>query len=229
MSDEMNDLIAEAREFLRSENAQYYDSSLIGALADALEAATRERVQGEPNDDREALARVLYIARDDFALPDRMAKAWDAPGPHGRQRWYRYADAVLAAGFSRASVPDAATEEKFKKAEAFDKAVALSERRQTLLEEAEAERDAALAAIERVRVVADDWASDEDAKGLHFDLRAALDGAPEPEWEYQGRTDYGRVVAQGSLDEVGFLSEHLFWERRRPAGEWLPVEGESKP
>ncbi|MFA5606633.1 MAG: hypothetical protein WDA07_05540 [Leucobacter sp.] len=40
---------------------------------------------------------------------------------------------------------DAATEEAFKKAAAFDKAVALSERRQTLLEEAEAERDAALA------------------------------------------------------------------------------------
>lgn len=49
------------------------------------------------------------------------------------------------------------------------------------LEAATRERDAALAAIERVREVADDWASDEDAKGLHFDLVSALDGAPEPE------------------------------------------------
>ena len=45
----------------------------------------------------------------------------------------------------------------------------------------EAERDAAVAAVERVRAAAKDWECDEDAKGLHFDLVAALDGAPEPE------------------------------------------------
>ena len=86
---------------------KYPDNWRVEARA-ALEAATRVPVQGEPNDDREALARALFIASDDFAYADRMANAWDAPGPHGRQRWYRYADAVLAAGFSRATVPDAA-------------------------------------------------------------------------------------------------------------------------
>lgn len=34
--------------------------------------------------------------------------------------------------------------------------------------------ESAEAAIERVRAVADEWSHDEDAKGLHFDLLAAL-------------------------------------------------------
>lgn len=57
--------------------------------------------EASSNDEREALARVLFIASDDFAFADRMAKAWDAPGTHGRARWYNYADKVLAAGFRR--------------------------------------------------------------------------------------------------------------------------------
>lgn len=58
----------------------------------------RKRVQHEPTDDkREALARILFIASDSRRT-DELAKAWDAPGPHGRQRWYDYADAVLTAG-----------------------------------------------------------------------------------------------------------------------------------
>lgn len=105
------ELIAEARAWAPCAMSPTGQLKLITRLADALEAATRVPVQGEPNDDREALARVLYIASDDFAFADRMAKAWDAPGAHGRQRWYRYADAVIAAGFSHATVPDAATEE----------------------------------------------------------------------------------------------------------------------
>lgn len=54
------------------------------------------------------------------------------------------------------------------------------------------------------------------------DYLAALDGAHEPEetgLEYRARTDYGRVVAQGSLGEIGHLSGHI-WERRRKAGPW---------
>ena len=105
-----------------------------------------------------------------------------------------------------------------------------------------AERDAAVAAIERVRDVAMKHRSVEQHNEMvpvtdiadlirepsSADYLAALDGAPEPEWEYRARTDYGRVVAQGSLDEIGYLSGHI-WERRRKADPWLPVEGESKP
>lgn len=36
------ELIAEARAFLASENAQYYDASLVRDLVDALESATTE-------------------------------------------------------------------------------------------------------------------------------------------------------------------------------------------
>lgn len=103
---------------------------------------------------------------------------------------------------------------------------------------AEAERDAALAAIERVRAVADHWSSDEDAKGLHFDLVAALDGAPEPEWEYgrEYRDEAGCPHVRESSD-VSSPDGHRadgspYWNyramRRRPAGPWLPVEGESE-
>jgi hypothetical protein len=74
-------------------------------------------LEGEPapveGDEREALARAIFIASDDFAFADRMAKAWDAPGTHGRARWYNYADAILAAGFRRPSTP---TEEDVERA-----------------------------------------------------------------------------------------------------------------
>lgn len=74
-----------------------HDSFIAGA-----EWQASRKPEAAPSDtDREALARAVFIASDDFAFADRMAKAWDAPGPHGRARWYRYADAVLAAGFSR--------------------------------------------------------------------------------------------------------------------------------
>lgn len=39
--------------------------------------------------------------------------------------------------------------------------------------------EAAEAAIQRVREVMSDWDTDEDAKGLHFDLERALDGGEQ--------------------------------------------------
>lgn len=78
----------------------------------ALVAATRVPVQGEPNDDRERIAAILQLRH-----PGNMYSTCE-----------RDADAILAAGFSRATVPDAATELR-------------------------AERDAAVAAIERVRAL----------------------------------------------------------------------------
>lgn len=39
--------------------------------------------------------------------------------------------------------------------------------------------EAAEAAVQRVREVMSDWDTDEDAKGLHFDLERALDGGEQ--------------------------------------------------
>lgn len=54
-------------------------------------------------------------------------------------------------------------------------------------EQAEAERDAALAAVERVRDLASSlrgrYAENSDAAYFTSQFLAALDGAPEPEWE----------------------------------------------
>lgn len=84
-------LIAKARDMAA---ASYGGTSrTLRDLADALEAS----LTVPDGDVRELIARTLFIASDDFAFADRMAKAWDAPGPHGRQRWYNYADAILAA------------------------------------------------------------------------------------------------------------------------------------
>lgn len=229
------ELIAEARAWAPCAMSPTGQLKLITRLADALEAATRVPVQGEPNDDREALARVLYIASDDFAFADRMAKAWDAPGAHGRQRWYRYADAILTAGFSRAVVPDAATEAK----NAWHLAADVWQARALKVE---AERDAALAAVERVRAIHPNvngechTCSDENGpKRWPCDTLAALDGAPEPEWEYQWGEPGGSFegfdsfatedLARAEMELDSYYSSHRVM-RRRKAGPWLPVEGE---
>jgi len=116
------------------------------------------------------------------------------------------------------------------------------------LEAATRERDAALAAIERIRravaghpecdryeegdVISCGW------KSAYASVVAALDGAPEPEWEYGlGNRKSPRDAGIPYLDEA-----HVRWlasaleetptfgpqlVRRRKAGPWLPVEGES--
>lgn len=68
---------------------------------------------------------------------------------------------------------------------------------------------------------------------------AALDGAPEPEWEYAAgytaldgkphpfeNRGYLRIVAEADREECG--SDEAIIVRRRKAGPWLPVEGENK-
>ena len=101
-------------------------------------------VQGEPNDDRGTLMEAMKRGEK-----VRQA-AWSAYGqepdgegtkPHS-DNWYR-AEALMAAGFSRATVPDAATEAK----NAWHLS---SDVRQARALKAEAERDAALAALGRV-------------------------------------------------------------------------------
>lgn len=139
-------------------------------LADALEAATRVPVQGEPND--ELIEYALDYIENGTMRPGRRE--------------------ALRALASRATVPDAATEELLR----------IARRDASRFEDeavgAIAERDAALAAVARVReihapdsVVSDacsecsDFGTDEHPVWLGVPWPcptvAALDGAPEPE------------------------------------------------
>lgn len=116
------------------------------------------------------------------------------------------------------------------------------------LEAAARERDAALAAIGRVReavsghpecdryeegdVISCGW------KSAYASVVAALDGAPEPEWEWGYRGEkliyvHARKSRESAEGAVKDLTEYLALHgkkfevvRRRPAGPWEPVEGE---
>ena len=214
-------LIAEARKaeravYLATEEAVAKDiSRIIKGLADAL--ATRVPVQGEPNDDREALASVEAELAEwlsgkrswcdqHHGLPNEIeltAKADEAT--------IRLLIIKRDALASRATVPDAAT--------VADEYAYFA--RQTLAE-VEAERDAALAAVELVRAVAKDWERDEDAKGLHFDLVAALAGAPEPE-EPGAETGVRPWADRFRFTQMDLRGGEL--KLKQDSG--LPVEGES--
>ena len=86
-----------------------------------------------------------------------------------------------------------------------------------------AETNASLAAIERVK----ETLSLHNPNGrLVKEVLAALDGAPESEWEYRVTLKNGTELARGTLDEVRRFKT-IDIERRRLAGPWLPVEGES--
>ena len=225
-----------------------------------------QSVQGEPNDDREVLDNVLIDARE---AGDGLSAV--------RNR-------ILAAGFSRATVPDAATEEletlrDIAETHAFcadrlsiekDRADWVSreicdrgcsytggpdeecsahgrtprelwefiaqdivgrDAATARAEKAEAERDAALAAVERCRAAVEKhkhWNEDCGWDVPAIEVLAALDGAPEPEWEYECRIsapwDWRKCAADSGMCPEGS-------ERRKrtpviPAGPWLPIEKE---
>lgn len=67
-----------------SEYMGYWKGYMAGFRAHAAQQPSREQI-----------ARALFIASDPGSA-DQMALAWDAPGDGGRQRWWNYADAVLA-------------------------------------------------------------------------------------------------------------------------------------
>ncbi len=226
----VRELIAEARGFWGSETREYAEG-LVSRLADALEAATRVPVHGEPNDGA-TQDRIAEIACT--ALGHRQ-------GGDECMTDYAIADAILAEfpGFSRATVPDAATEELLRIARGD------ASRFEDEAVDAIAERDAALAAIERVRALETFSITDSYPAWTavdHDDLLAALDGAPEPEWEYGYRGMYSVMhptkagqrietpeITQRTPDN--WLPEMGEIFRRRPstpAGPWLLVEGESK-
>lgn len=197
-----NELIAEARR-----QADYLNdghSGLLRRLADALEAATRVPVQGEPNGDREALRDEFrsYLG-DEIYVCSRDHSAWS----HGTMGLDDFSLAAeddeivesLVQIASRATVPDAATEElradKMTAEEAIESVlkrpgmyglVTKTEHRNV-----KAERDAALSAVERIREAVSghpecDRYSEDDViscgwKSAYASVVAALDGAPEPE------------------------------------------------
>ena len=115
----------------------------------------------------------------------------------------------------------------------------MTEKTEDLIAEARAERDAALAAIERVRVEADAYAEQPDVMepcgAVAQALRTALDGAPEPEWEYGVWNERWAMyphqerpypsLAEAQQEASRFPSRrHVV--RRRKAGTWEPVGGE---
>ena len=204
-----SDLVAEARRWANGHPNRRV-SELIHGLVDALEAAARVPVQGEPNDDREELERILIALHPD-------ASDWELCFA---------VDAILA----RATVPDASTEAKQPEGWSNDDANAAFEEadnrfgnwrggerhefadgcyngfklgaewqkaRETFIsykaiaDEARAERDAAHAAIERVRALHSVAYSGNSRSPNAFCATcitswpcptvAALDGAPEPE------------------------------------------------
>jgi hypothetical protein len=130
--------------------------------------------------------------------------------------------------------------------EALEAALAVAPTPDTATE-LRAERDAALAVLERIRqAVAGhpkcDRYEEGDAvscgwKSAYASVVWALDGAPEPEWEYAAgytaldgkphpfkNRGYLRIVAEADREEYG--SDEAIIVRRRKAGPWLPVEGE---
>lgn len=105
------------------------------------------------------------------------------------------ADAILAAGFSRAAVPDAATEELANAKDGWDSALRIVNESNDISKKLGAERDAALAAIDRARAVclhlggvdgdvsqpAPSYYVSVGRNAVATEVLAALDGAPEPE------------------------------------------------
>ena len=108
-----------------------------------------------------------------------------------------------------------------------------------IADEARAERDAALAALERVRAVclhlggvdgdvsqpAPSYYTSIGRNVVATEVLAALDGAPEHEWEYQCTNNINttELLADPELHAKRCSGKI---ERRRKAGPWGPVEGE---
>ena len=164
-------------------------------IEDALEAATRQH----SGDDREALIDVVKRNR---SVVKRMSDGYPSVAFVADET---IADAILAAGFSRAAVPDAATEEfesliypdyeglaaavfershepafsddsrGLREARAFAESLVEMYIDQQGLKQLKAEREAALAAIERVRAAIRQYPN----YGARFAVEAALDMAPE--------------------------------------------------
>ena len=174
MSDK--ELIAEAKSRMRGDIHMPGRVFLTGVI-DALEA------RQPTENDREALVRV--VANHPIAPLMRL----------GGDAGYPLADAILAAGFSRAAVPDAATGELERAYDLIDMREFEIDNLHELISELRAEHDAALAALERVRAVclhlggvdgdvsqpAPSYYTSIGRNVVATEVLAALDGAPESE------------------------------------------------
>ena len=216
---------------------------LAHEIAPKLVAALAALTAPPEGDARERLRKVVARgAFEDFA---------DYPLDGENALVERVTDAFLAAFpvLSRTTSPDAATEAK----NAWHLS---SDVWQARALKAEAERDAALAAIERCRGVIASWKSVQASNREQFEsgnpgmivpidcvggLVAALDGAPEPEeteWVYRARNSMLNSGAHVSEEAARatlqlMIENHLFevepepvFVERRPRFAWLPVEGE---
>ena len=131
---------------------------------------------------------------------------------------------------SRATVPDAATEELERIKPLFENLSREYPNECNKRVKAEAERDAALAAVERVRaIISVKWRDGGVPSHWHSQLTAALDGAPEPEWEYGLASRTARIPnVIGVSDNMPLRDEFgRVTVRRRKAGPWEPVGGEN--
>ena len=175
---DLDELIAEARRWANGHPNRRV-SELIHGLVDALETATRVPVQGEPNNDRtpefEAIEQELFKHQPLLSMQDgsiRGCKCMDRVFVTKTEDWGTHLAEVFTR-LPRAVVPDAATEGDYH--EGLEEGIKIGR----------AERDAALAAIERVRDLANSlrgrYADNGDAAYFTKQFLAALDGAPEPE------------------------------------------------
>ena len=161
--------------------AEWYqtgEGGLLRAAADAL--ATRQPTEGDREVTEVQRAVWSEIHGQDSARLYSVAEV---------KRLVYSLDNVISGLLARAVVPDAATESAAKYIRVQAKANARWRRlANKTIRDAEAERDAALAAVERVRaVLANDelvWSDGSYTNDLVVEVKdvlAALDGAPEPE------------------------------------------------
>lgn len=208
-------VIAEA---LSSAGAPLMHSRVEEGVASALRAANMLREPGVPDAATEELARVKSRAED----------VAEDEGWHIGGAWGDYGEVVVPLRIL-SYVIDGKLDEKIV---STDPGYAATYAEQTArAEKAEAERDTALAAIERVRARLGDILPDWSDSGVIAvaDILAALDGAPEPEWEYQwgepGESfegfdsfeTYDEALAE-MRDQSEYSSHRVM--RRRKAGPW---------
>ena len=165
--------------------------------------------------EKRAWAIASHLERD-----RELIKAELASRIEDRDYWYGIADKA-------ASQRDAANEDR-KQVEAE-----IRDLLKVDIPSLKAERDAATAAIESVRVVTDALRSrySDNSEAAYFmgQIVAALDGAPEPEWE----REYRRVRPDGTpvfnaVFETMPLLDDYYTAEYRTVSPWLPAVGESK-
>ena len=220
-----------------------YDGHTPKAAADRLriEAEHARAVQGEPND------AVKAVIDRDVAIDAIAGGTISVPGGYGVLHGDDAAN-IVDAIIGHATVPDAATEELARIKPLFENLSREYPSECNKRVKAEAERDAALAAIERGRNVLEllrNYAEDSigTTHGMlsasfvkeHVEIAlAALDEAPEPAWEYgvkwhdsQDPVWYHPYTVEEAENKIAYWPKDPgYVVRRRKAGPWEPVGGE---